>query len=121
MGEYLLPTGQLLVNVHEPDKCRGEWCVIHNPLDTYDRERLHWRADKGLFEVICEHGVGTRRQKMLCGSRVSARMRSTAAVGRGAASNGSLVAKSGWCLTKHHEGCIYAPCTCNCHNKEDEA
>ena len=58
MGEYLLPTGQLLVNVHEPDKCRGEWCVIHKPLDTYDRSRLHWRADKGLFEVICEHGVG---------------------------------------------------------------
>lgn len=58
MGEYLLPTGQLLVNVHEPGTCLGEWCVIHNPLDTYDRDWLHWRADRAIFEVICDHGCG---------------------------------------------------------------
>ena len=47
-----------LVGVHPAGQCAGEWCVIHNPLPTYPRDRLHWRSDRKIFEVICKHGVG---------------------------------------------------------------
>lgn len=55
---FTLPDGTRLVNIHSSSRCAGEWCVIHNPLDTYDRSRLHWRSDRGILEVICDHGVG---------------------------------------------------------------
>ena len=58
MGEYTTQHGLRLVNVHEPEQCEGRPCVIHNPLDTYDRERLLWRDDRGFFDVICEHHIG---------------------------------------------------------------
>ena len=48
-----------LVNVHGPDECSGEHCVIHNPSDHPLRDApLHWRADKGVMERICPHGIG---------------------------------------------------------------
>lgn len=57
MEVFELPNG-LMLRVHNEGKCSTEWCVIHNPMNTYDRTRLHWRDDRGIFEVICMHGVG---------------------------------------------------------------
>lgn len=49
----------LLVNVHAPDKCAGEHCVVHNPSDHHMRDwSLNWRDDTGVMERICPHGVG---------------------------------------------------------------
>lgn len=46
------------VEVHEKDECDG-LCPIHNPSDHSMRDfPLHWRADRGLMERICPHGVG---------------------------------------------------------------
>ena len=48
-----------LRGVHSEDRCRGEVCVIHNPTEHHMRTwPLHWRQDRGIFERICEHGVG---------------------------------------------------------------
>jgi hypothetical protein len=49
-----------LVNIHDPRLCEGRGCVIHhwskdNPLK---HRPLLWRDDKGIFERVCEHGVG---------------------------------------------------------------
>lgn len=55
---FTLPNGQILVNVHPAEACEGRWCVVHDPLPTYDRADLYWRNDRGIFEVICDHGVG---------------------------------------------------------------
>ena len=49
----------LLRNVHKPERCEGEWCVIHNPSDHHMRDwPMLWRADRGLMERTCKHGVG---------------------------------------------------------------
>lgn len=51
--------GILLNNVHAMDNCAGRPCVIHNPTDHHMRGwRLCWRDDRGIFERICEHGIG---------------------------------------------------------------
>jgi hypothetical protein len=48
-----------LYNVHAVEACMGEWCPIHNPSDhPLSSARLHWRGDRGIFERICEHGIG---------------------------------------------------------------
>jgi hypothetical protein len=49
-----------LENTHDPAKCEGRPCVIHNPSDHHMRDwKLNWRADKYLMERICPcHGVG---------------------------------------------------------------
>ena len=44
---------------HSEDKCAGEHCCIHTPSDHHMRDwPMHWRADKGVMERICPHGVG---------------------------------------------------------------
>lgn len=51
-------TGQV-VFVHDPDKCAGQHCCIHNPSDhPLNTAPLHWRGDRGIMERICEHGIG---------------------------------------------------------------
>lgn len=48
--------GLRLVNVHTT--CDGP-CVIHRPSEHHLRAwPLHWRGDRGIFERICEHGIG---------------------------------------------------------------
>lgn len=51
--------GPQLLSVHHPDKCEGRPCTIHNPSDhhmvTWPQ---NWRADKGMMERKCQHGVG---------------------------------------------------------------
>lgn len=49
----------MLTDVHDPARCHGRPCVIHNPTDHHMREwTLHWRDDRGLFERLCRHGIG---------------------------------------------------------------
>ncbi len=49
----------VLTNVHLPDRCANEHCVIHNPSDHHMLQwSLVWRGDKGVFERTCPHGVG---------------------------------------------------------------
>lgn len=46
-------------STHNADECSGEHCCIHNPSDHPMRSwPLNWRADKGIMERICPHGVG---------------------------------------------------------------
>lgn len=52
-------TNVVLRNVHTKAKCAGERCVIHNQSDHHMKTwPLHWRADRGIFERICSHGIG---------------------------------------------------------------
>lgn len=56
---YVTGTGWLISRVHRPQDCAGRFCVIHNPSDHSMRAfPTHWRADRGLMERICPHGVG---------------------------------------------------------------
>ena len=58
-GHWVTADGQVLGGVHDPAKCEGENCVIHNPSDHSLRyARTHWRRDRGIMERICKHGVG---------------------------------------------------------------
>lgn len=54
-----LVSGVLMYNVHSFLKCQGRHCTIHNPSEhTLSLRPLHWRDDKGIFERLCEHGIG---------------------------------------------------------------
>lgn len=56
---YELPNGLVLENVHSARLCEGWACVIHRPTPHHMAEwPLHWRDDRGIFERICEHGIG---------------------------------------------------------------
>lgn len=58
-GSFITGTGQKLRGVHSPDQCEGEYCCIHNPSDHSMKDfPTHWRADRGIMERICPHGVG---------------------------------------------------------------
>lgn len=51
-------TGQV-VEVHDPQRCAGQFCCVHNPSDHPLRDApLHWRSDRMLMERICVHGIG---------------------------------------------------------------
>lgn len=51
--------GGVLVNVHSPALCAGRHCVMHNPSDHHMRQwPTNWRADRGLMERVCTHGIG---------------------------------------------------------------
>ncbi len=51
--------GQTLVNVHDADKCHGEYCTIHNNSDHHMKDwPQNWRPDRGIMERLCSHGVG---------------------------------------------------------------
>ena len=56
--KYLTGTGQVL-RVHRKKDCVGPHCPIHNPSDHHMKDwPTHWRADRGIMERVCEHGVG---------------------------------------------------------------
>lgn len=49
----------VLTNVHPQERCEGRPCVLHNPSDHHMRAwPTLFRADKGLMERTCPHGVG---------------------------------------------------------------
>ncbi len=48
-----------LDQIHSPDLCAGRRCIIHNPSDHHMRDwPVTWRADKGIAERTCPHGIG---------------------------------------------------------------
>lgn len=50
--------GERLYNVHTPDKCEGQFCVIHNPVPgPWDKWDTDWRDDWRLMTRICPHNV----------------------------------------------------------------
>lgn len=56
---YVLDDNYVLKNVHRAELCAGWPCVIHNPTPHHMADwTLHWRDDRGIFERICEHGIG---------------------------------------------------------------
>lgn len=47
------------IRVHDPQKCAGTPCSIHNRSAHSMRAfPQHWRGDRGLMERMCPHGVG---------------------------------------------------------------
>lgn len=49
----------VLFNVHPPDRCAGETCVIHSPSDHHMVGwPMNWRGDKREMERTCPHGIG---------------------------------------------------------------
>lgn len=50
--------GNYIVNVHRMEDCSGT-CTIHEHSEHALADKpLLWRNDRGIFEHICEHGVG---------------------------------------------------------------
>lgn len=49
-----------LTNVHDPDKCAGRGCAIHNHPSNHrlNDAPLNWREDRNILERMCVHGVG---------------------------------------------------------------
>lgn len=49
----------VLINTHDPSKCEGRACTLHNRSDHSMRSfPQHFRSDLGFMERICPHGVG---------------------------------------------------------------
>jgi hypothetical protein len=58
LEKYTTGTGQT-VYVHDKEKCKGNFCVIHNPSDHHMKDwKTHWRDDRRIMERICKHGIG---------------------------------------------------------------
>lgn len=62
MGTVMLAGGEVLVNVHSGSQCQASGtrpCPIHMLTD-HDMRHFpqHFRADNGLMERICPHGIG---------------------------------------------------------------
>lgn len=58
MGMYV---GIVDLPVHAQEKCMGQdlFCSVHNPSDHPLRDaQRSWRADKGMMERECAHGIG---------------------------------------------------------------
>lgn len=50
---------QFIVNVHDPERCAGNPCPIHNRTRHHMRRfPQHFRGDRGFMERTCPHGVG---------------------------------------------------------------
>ena len=48
-----------VINAHDPSRCVGSVCCVHNPSDHHMRGwPQHWRGDRYLMERICPHGIG---------------------------------------------------------------
>lgn len=47
------------LKVHNRLLCQGDYCCVHNPSNhPLKNAPLNWRADRGMMERICSHGVG---------------------------------------------------------------
>lgn len=54
---FFIDTGQL-VKSHGLSVCVPP-CAIHSPSEHHMRTwPLHWRADRGIMERVCSHGIG---------------------------------------------------------------
>jgi len=54
-----LEHSEVVLRTHYPSECAGRPCPVHarsdHPMRAWPQ---HWRADRGLMERICPHGVG---------------------------------------------------------------
>lgn len=51
--------GHVIVNVHEPNQCIGDYCTIHRPsAHSMAGFPQRWRQDRHMMERICPHGIG---------------------------------------------------------------
>jgi len=51
--------GEVELEVHDRDKCAGEFCCIHNPSDHHMKNWPQlWRDDRKMMERTCPHGIG---------------------------------------------------------------
>src|SRR6478735_1940651 len=58
-SRFGIQLGPMSLTTHNPDRCSGEYCVVHNPSEHKMREwPTNYRADVGIMERICSHGVG---------------------------------------------------------------
>lgn len=58
-GHSVTIAGITLKNVHERNAICEKGCVIHNPTEHHmSKWKLHYRADRNIFERICDHGIG---------------------------------------------------------------
>jgi hypothetical protein len=56
--DFMDDFGHYMINVHTKETCSGK-CTIHNHSDhALSDKPLLWRNDRGIFEHICEHGIG---------------------------------------------------------------
>lgn len=54
-----LARGKGILRTHGQAACEGQACPIHHPSDhPLNAAPLNWRADRGLMERLCEHGIG---------------------------------------------------------------
>jgi len=54
-----IPVGETALVTHPPESCTGRPCVVHHPSDHHMREwPTLYRADRGITERACPHGVG---------------------------------------------------------------
>ena len=59
LNPHTLVGGQRLSNVHDPSKCVGQYCTIHNFSNHHMVDwPQNWRMDRGIMERICPHGIG---------------------------------------------------------------
>lgn len=51
--------GLHLRNVHDPERCEGRGCPVHHPSGHHMATwPMLWRADTGVMERTCPHGIG---------------------------------------------------------------
>ncbi len=51
--------GEGELTTHPEEKCQGRPCCVHSPSDHHMRDwEMNWRADTGVMERVCPHGVG---------------------------------------------------------------
>lgn len=57
---YGVQIGQTVLQTHGPAACVNDpACCIHNPSDHPLKDATqNWRADRGLMERVCRHGIG---------------------------------------------------------------
>ena len=59
VDEYGMVIGESNVVTHHRDACQGRGCVRHHPSDHHMRGwPITYRADQGISERRCEHGIG---------------------------------------------------------------
>lgn len=58
MSRHTMASGEILI-AHDDGQCAGEHCCLHHPSNhALNTAPLNWRADIGLMERICPHGIG---------------------------------------------------------------
>ena len=59
-GDITIPTRWITLGaVHQMNETCRKACTVHNPSHHHMRYwPLNWRADRHIFERMCDHGIG---------------------------------------------------------------